>query len=74
MRKTAADVFPSIPLADLPKMLGKPIHLAWARPGDVWILDAIDGDEIRLHTPKTHKRRVDYVRNACYARRYTPVE
>lgn len=61
-----------IPAADLPRMIGKPIHLAWANKGCVWMLDRIDGDTIHLRAPKTHRAMSGRSADACYTRRHQP--
>lgn len=62
-----------ITLADLPVMIGRPVHLAWASSAAfVWILDSIEGDTMFLHTPKTGKRITSNVKDAVYTRRYCP--
>jgi hypothetical protein len=63
-----------IPADKLPAMVGQPIHLAWANKGCVWILEAIDGNVMRLRTPKTKRPRTAHVNNACYVRRLDPTE
>lgn len=71
VRQTSADCTP-IPLAKLPEMIDKPIHLSWAWRGTVWILRKIDGTTITVETPKTHKIRTAKAGDACYVRRYDP--
>lgn len=61
-----------IPPEDLPRMIGKGIHLAWANRGCVWILDAIEGDKIHLHTPKTKKVFMANAKDALYTRKNEP--
>jgi hypothetical protein len=58
-----------IPTDQLHTVIGKPIHLAWANKGCVWILDKIEGDKLHLHTPKTKKPLIAAVADACYVRR-----
>lgn len=74
-RQTSADCTP-IPLAKLPEMIDKPIHLSWAWRGTVWILRKIhwgrDYATITVETPKTHKIRTAKAGDACYVRRYDP--
>ena len=36
-------------------MVGKKYHVAWAHPGCVWVLMAIDGETCTMKTPKTKK-------------------
>lgn len=57
-----------IPLADLPTMLGRPIHLAWANPACVWILKKIEDDLIFVETPRTGKLLCAHTYDACYTR------
>ncbi len=59
-----------IPAEDLSKMIGKPIHLSWARNGARWILVSIEGGTIHLRTEKTNRLRTDKAENAMYVRRY----
>ncbi len=63
-----------IPAGLLEDMIGQPIHLSWANPGCVWILQAIKGDEIFLETPKTKKTRWAKAKDACYVRRLEPLK
>ena len=61
-----------IPTADLPGMVGKPIHLAWAKRGCVWILNRIEGDLLHLHTPTTKRPTTAKAADACYTRKNAP--
>lgn len=61
-----------IPLDALPAMIGKPVHLSWARPGCHWILDAIDADTLLLRTPKSGRRITAKAADARYVRRFQP--
>lgn len=62
-----------IPPADLPRMVGQPIHLAWAKGGCVWILERIEGDTLHLRTPKTKRPAIGKAADACYTRRHQPI-
>jgi hypothetical protein len=53
-------------------MIGKPIHLAGARPGCVWILERIEGDVMLLRTPKTRRPFSAKADRALYVRRLEP--
>lgn len=64
--------FKPIPRDALEKMIGKAVHLSWGRWGTVWILDSIDGDVIKLHTPKTGKPLEASASEACYSRKHEP--
>lgn len=59
---------------DLPAMVGKCIHLNWARAGCVWILERIEGDTMHLITPSTGKRRMAHINDACYTRKHDPTQ
>jgi len=61
-----------IPRDDLPRMVGKPVHLVWANPACVWILIGVDGERLELMTPKTGKRLVGRAADARYARQHEP--
>lgn len=61
-----------IPAVALPSMVGKPIHLAWAKGGCVWILTALEGDRIHVRTPKTGRRMTGNAADACYTRANQP--
>lgn len=50
MMKTAAH----LPTVENPEV-HKAYHLAWANRGCVWILDSIEGDKCKMHTPATNK-------------------
>jgi hypothetical protein len=67
MKQTRAPLVP-IPVEDLPNMINRPIHLAWADPGCVWILVSVEGEKMTLRTPKTGRVRVSPVKDACYSR------
>jgi hypothetical protein len=62
----------SIPKEELPKMIGKGIHLSWAKPGCIWILDSINGEMLKLHTPMTGKRVEAEAKDALYTRKNEP--
>lgn len=70
----ASETMHAIPPADLPRMVGQPIHLAWAKKGCVWILRSIEGDTLHLETPKTGRRSTAAAKDACYVRRLAPAE
>jgi hypothetical protein len=57
-----------IPVDELPEMLGRPIHLAWANPACVWILVSLEGERMMLRTPKTKKTLYAQAKDACYSR------
>lgn len=61
--------FPVIPADKLDKHIGRPVHLAWAGRGHVWILESIDGDEVNLRTPKTKRPLRALAADVCYTRR-----
>lgn len=61
-----------IPAEALPSMVGKPIHLAWADKGCVWILDRIDGDALHLRASQSGRTLIGKATDACYTRRYQP--
>lgn len=68
----AADRFPRIPADKIQTMVGKPIHLAWANKGCVWILEAVADGQMRLRTPKTGKILYANVADARYIARLDP--
>ncbi len=54
-------------------MVNKPIHLAWANPGAVWILKEIrDDNTIVCETPKNRKQHIAKATDAVYVRQYDP--
>lgn len=53
-------------------MIGKGIHLSWAKNGCIWILQKIDGEVMHLITPSSGKKRIDHIKNACYTRKHEP--
>lgn len=57
-----------IPVDKLPRMIGRPIHLAWANPACVWILASLEGERMMLRTPKTGKILYANAKDACYSR------
>lgn len=64
-----------IPREDLESQIGLCIHLDWARPGCVWILESIEGDEmtLRRQRAKKHEPRLkSHVKHACYTYRNEP--
>ena len=63
-----------IPREALPQMIGKPIHLSWARNGARWILRRIEGDTLHLETPRTHCTRTAKAGDARYIRALEPRE
>lgn len=64
-----------IPRDELPKMVGKLVHLSWARQnGMVWRLERIVGDVIYLRTPSTGKPLTARAGEACYTRKNEPVD
>lgn len=67
---------PMVPISreDLPRMVGKQIHLSWARNGCVWQLMSIEGDKIHLRTPSTWRPRIADAKDACYIRLHEPQE
>jgi len=70
----ASETMHAIPPDDLPRIVGQPIHLSWAKKGCVWILSSIEGDTLHLETPKTCRKRTAKVSEACYVRRLEPAE
>jgi hypothetical protein len=63
-----------IPPDKLPHMVGKGIHLTWARRGCVWRLERIEGDTLHLYTPETKKRMTAKASDALYTRAHEPKE
>lgn len=64
-----------IPRNELPKMVGKLVHLSWARSnGMVWRLERIEGDLIHLRTPSTGKPLTARAEEACYTRAHEPID
>ncbi len=61
-----------IPAEDLPRMVGKPIHLACKRAGCVYILERIEGDRIHVITPMSGVRSIRRAVDACYTRKHEP--
>jgi hypothetical protein len=61
-----------IPAADLPRMVGKQIHLKWAKPGCTWRLEKVEGETLYLRTPKTGKAFLGRASDACYTRTHEP--
>lgn len=61
-----------IPKDKLPDMLGKKIHLRWAKHGCVWNLLKINDDTIELITPSSRKQRTAKASDACYIRMHEP--
>lgn len=49
------DVFPPIPPDELPAMVGKQVHVRWARSGCTWNLVKVEGRTATLRTPKTKR-------------------
>lgn len=50
-------------------MVGKLVHLSWARAGDVWrVVEIYTDGSVLLETRKTKRRRLDRVENLCYTR------
>jgi len=63
-----------IPSDMILSMVGKPIHLSWAAAGATWILEGVDGDTLRLITPKTRRPMTAKSSDACYVRAFEPKE
>jgi hypothetical protein len=61
-----------IPQDDLPRMVGKAIHLRWAKRGCVWVLTKIEGEVLHLRTPKTGRPLTGKAKDACYTRAHEP--
>lgn len=66
-----APFFP-IPADKLPGMVGRVIHLAWARPGARWRLERVEGDTLRLLAVKSGRRLTAKAADACYVRSDEP--
>lgn len=62
-----------IPSEELPKLVGKSIHLMWAKKGCVWKLVKINPDgTILVMTPVGGKFRTAKACDACYTERHRP--
>ena len=68
-----------IPESELPKFVGKRIHLSWANKGCCWVLVKLDrhpfSGVLRMHleTPVTRKTRISYADKACYTNQHDPL-
>lgn len=61
-----------IELADLPRMIGKGVHVSWAAKACIWQLKAVEGETAVLITPKTRKRITTSIYNLQYIRKHIP--
>lgn len=68
--RTAAEKGTPIPLADVPNMIGKRVHAAWAKWGCNWVLKSVDGDMAILETPTTGKVLKTKVSDLVYTKKY----
>jgi len=61
---------PPIPESDLRAMIGKRVHLSWARVGCNWVLKEVIGDIATLETPSTGIKRKAKITDLVYTKRY----
>jgi hypothetical protein len=69
----------SAPLVPIPTdkaecLIGKLVHVRWAKAGCCWRLLSISNGEAHLETPKTGRKLVVPIADLCYTRRDEPRE
>jgi hypothetical protein len=69
---TKTNSFVPIPESSLPDMMGKRVHVSWARWGCTWELAKVDGRTATLRTPKTRKIVTTDISTLFYTKKHAP--